>query len=226
MTVNKNSESECNELNSDIINCKKNIKVLHIDDDTNCLMFTKKFLEMNDPSLILESAKTADEALKLMKDTEFDCVISDFKMPKTDGLELANEIKSKTNVPFIFYTGKESEEVAESFFSSNVDDYIRKEFDSSHYKVLAKKIRTAVENHRAETLFENVAEKSGGSDGRIGSDLSHDLRNPLQTIKNALFLMRRSNENKENLLGLIDDAVNQIVNILEDYGNTIKKNSG
>jgi hypothetical protein len=54
-------------------------------------------------------------------------------------------IKDFLSVPFILYTGRESDEVPDI---SYVDDYIHKEPNLIHYTILAKKIRDAVEKYR------------------------------------------------------------------------------
>ncbi len=114
------------------------IRVLHVDDDTNQLIFTKRFLEELDPFIQVESVASPEEAL--IKASSFDCVVSDFVMPGMNGIELANRVRETSTIPFILYTGQGNEEVAERAFAAGVDDYIRKEFDHSHYQVLAKRI--------------------------------------------------------------------------------------
>ncbi len=42
-------------------------------------------------------------------------------------IELAEQVRSESNIPIILYTGKGSEEVAEKAFAVGVNDYFRKE---------------------------------------------------------------------------------------------------
>ncbi len=123
------------------------IRVLHIDDDAHHLILTKRFLEELDPCIHVESIASPEEALN--KASSFDCVVSDYVMPRINGIELAQRLKEISTIPFILYTGQGSEEVAERAFAAGVDDYIRKEFDSSHYQVLVKRINMAAEKHQA-----------------------------------------------------------------------------
>jgi PAS domain S-box-containing protein len=74
-------------------------------------------------------------------------------MPEIDGIQLCRQIKRTTDVPFLIYTSKGSEEVASAAFEAGVDDYIRKEPELSHYQVLAKRIRQAAEKHLIESLY-------------------------------------------------------------------------
>jgi len=126
------------------------IRVLHVDDEQDQLNFTRAFLVNSDPSLQLESALTPERALARLAEGEYDCIVSDYQMPGFDGIELARRIRETSDVPIIIYTGQGSEEVAEAAFTVGVDDYLRKELSPSHYQVLAKRIRTAVEGRRVE----------------------------------------------------------------------------
>jgi PAS domain S-box-containing protein len=63
-------------------------------------------------------------------------------------MELCRRVKREHNIPFIMYTGRGSEVVAEAAFQSGVDDYVRKEADPSHYQLLARRIRSHAENSR------------------------------------------------------------------------------
>jgi len=138
------------------------IHVLHVDDESSILELTKQFLDMNDPSLVIESTGSAEEALKILKEQQFDCIVSDFQMPGMDGIEFAIIVKERNGTPVIIYTGRGSEEVAEAAFAAGVDDYLKKELDPSHYRVLAKRIRIAVEKHRAERALKKSEERFRG----------------------------------------------------------------
>lgn len=126
------------------------IRVLHVDDEEDQLIIGKRFLEKVDQSLKITSTTYPEEAILMLQERPFDCLVSDYKMPQMSGIELAKKIKKTFGIPFIIYTGRGSEEVAEAAFAVGIDDYVRKEFDPSHYQVLAKRIRTAVEKYLAE----------------------------------------------------------------------------
>jgi PAS domain S-box-containing protein len=143
-----------------IIHPHQAIKVLHVDDDVNISKFLKSFLETFENDIQIDSVSSATKAIEMLECTEFDCVISDYKMPEMNGIELAQKIRDTSNVPIIMYTGQGSEEIAEKAFAVGIDDYLRKEFDSSHYQVLAKRIRVAVEKKRTEKMFKEITERS------------------------------------------------------------------
>jgi len=134
------------------------IRVLHVDDDPSQLQIAKLILERTDPTLHVETAEDPLEALSRITHEQVDCIVTDYRMPDLNGIELATKIRKHTDAPIILYTGQGSEELAEEAFAVGVDDYIRKEPEPSHYQILAKRIRTAVDKHRAESHLQESEE--------------------------------------------------------------------
>ena len=128
----------------------KRVRVLHIDDEEEQLMFAKMFLEEADGELDVVSVRSFGELLEKLDDS-VDCVVADYVMPGTDGMELCRAVKRSRPLPFILYTGRGSEVVAEAAFKSGVDDYVRKESDPSHYHLLARRIRSHAESYWAQS---------------------------------------------------------------------------
>ncbi len=137
----------------------RSITVLHIDDDATILEFVEEFVKQAEPDMVFTSVETPNAALELLQDTKFDCIISDYKMPELNGIQLAQQIRRLTDSPIILYTGQGSEEVAEQAYSVGINDYIRKENHPAHYQVLAKRIRHVVEMKRAEKALRESEER-------------------------------------------------------------------
>ena len=129
------------------------IHILHIDDEINKLEFVKEFLEQENPNFKLYSVISPKKALLMLKNKEFDCIVTDYQMPEMNGVEFGKKVKAETNIPVIIYTGSGSEEVAEQAFAANIDDYVRKESEPSHLTVLAKRINAAVEKNKMELIL-------------------------------------------------------------------------
>jgi PAS domain S-box-containing protein len=122
------------------------------------LEITKKIVTTFDSEMLFTTVKSPLQALELIKNICFDCIVTDYQMPEMDGIQLAEHIKHLSEVPIILYTGKGSEEVAERAYAVGVDDYIRKEMHPAHYIVLDNRIRAAVDKSRTETLYRTVLE--------------------------------------------------------------------
>lgn len=139
---------------------EKPIRILHVDDEKNQLEFTKMFLEELDEEVTVDSVSDPLEAIQLQSRNSYDVIVSDYKMISMTGLELFQKVRARSDVPFILYTGRGSEEVAASAFEVGVDDYLKKEAEPSHYQVLSKRVRQTVEKHRAEALYRKVVKDS------------------------------------------------------------------
>ncbi len=126
------------------------IRVLHIDDEEDNLLISKRYLNKADPSIILEQLSQPENAFKKLQEEHFDCVVTDYIMPGMDGIELASRIRESSDIPIILYTGRGSEEVQEEAFNIGINDYVRKEIDPTHFKVLSELIRETAMKYRAE----------------------------------------------------------------------------
>jgi len=118
----------------------EHLRVLHVDDDQNQLLFTKIFLEDCDPELSVESVSLPSEAVRALLSGDFDCVVSDYQMEEMDGITLTQKVRAKSDVPIIIYTGRGSEEVEEVARAAGADGYVQKETDPTHYKGLYAQI--------------------------------------------------------------------------------------
>ena len=114
------------------------------------------FFSRLDGSIVVERYSDPFEAVRFFAENGFDWVVSDFIMPGMNVVELARRVKELKDIPFILYTGQGSEEVAQLAFQACADDYIRKEIEPSHYRVLINSIRHSVDKHRAEQIYRVV----------------------------------------------------------------------
>ncbi|OKY78836.1 MAG: Rec domain CheY [Candidatus Methanohalarchaeum thermophilum] len=129
------------------------MKVLFVDDDPSIceqaetfLERENEFLDIEDEELEVESVSSAKEALNIIDDMEYDCIVSDYHMPEIDGLEfldflrVVKEEKSE-ELLFIIFTGKGCEDVAMEALNNGADRYLKKEGDPlSQYGLLAEAI--------------------------------------------------------------------------------------
>jgi CheY-like chemotaxis protein len=120
------------------------LRVLHVDDDLNQLLFTKIFLEECDPALSVESVSHPSEVVGVIHVDDFDCIVSDYQMEELDGISLTQRVRAESDIPIIIYTGRGSEEVEEVARAAGADGYVQKETDPNHYRSLYVQIRSVV----------------------------------------------------------------------------------
>ena len=91
------------------------IRVLYIDDEPLQLRVTKQFVEELDESIVIEAANSPKEVLRLIDIDHFDCILSDYQMPEVNGIELAQKIREKSDVPIIMISSIATSEHAADF---------------------------------------------------------------------------------------------------------------
>ncbi|MUW14350.1 PAS domain S-box protein [Halorubrum sp. CBA1125] len=127
------------------------IRVLHVDDEPDFAEMAASFLEREDDRFEVATAISASDGVRRLADAEFDCIVSDYEIPGTDGIEFLETVREEyPNLSFILYTGKGSEEVASDAITAGVTDYLQKGVGTDQYTVLANRITNAVEHHRSQ----------------------------------------------------------------------------
>ncbi len=149
---------------------KKNIRILHVDDDPCFLEVTQQSLTMEN-HFDIDIVTSVDDALKKMKNQTYDAIVSDYELPQKNGLEFLKSIREQENeIPFILFTGKGREEVIIKALNLGADRYINKhgppevvycELADAIIKTVERKksrqnLKTSAENYRL--LFESIDE--------------------------------------------------------------------
>jgi len=135
------------------------IRVLHVDDEPDLADLTATFLERENERFTVETATSVDEGLELVEEPRPDCVVSDYSIPETDGLEFLQVLREEyPELPFILYTAKTREAIADEELSAT--GYLQKRASPEQYERLADQIRNMVRSQ-----FEH-----GGPTDTRGSD--------------------------------------------------------
>ncbi|MGD0805680.1 MAG: response regulator [Candidatus Bathyarchaeia archaeon] len=122
-----------------------NIRVLLVDDDPCQLELIETAIRGIDKSLIFEKANSGEKALELVHGKHFDCLVSNYIMPRMSGLELFEKLRAEGYyIPFILFTALDDESMAKSARQIGVDDIIEKEPSLTVYNVLAQRIVSLV----------------------------------------------------------------------------------
>lgn len=112
-----------------------------------------------------------EEGLNAFAEGSFSMVISDIMMPKVDGFELAEGIRTTDKqVPILFMTAKDDKPSKLYAYRLGVDDYVVKPFDMDVFmlKVAALLRRAGIENSKTLTvgnLTMNAEEHTAYQDG-------------------------------------------------------------
>ncbi|GGK71603.1 hypothetical protein GCM10009067_24920 [Haloarcula sebkhae] len=108
-----------------------------------------ELLAQQSDQLNLITAASAAEGLDRLDERSVDCIVSDYRMPEKDGIELLKAARKEyPDLPFILFTGEGSEAVASDAIAAGATDYLRKGHGTERYELLANRIENAVEQYR------------------------------------------------------------------------------
>ncbi|MFB6222848.1 MAG: response regulator [Haloarcula sp.] len=120
------------------------IEVLLVDEDSDVLEIVGTFLGQED-GFEITSETDPERALELVADGDFDAVVSDYKMPRLDGVELCGAIRDRgKTVPFLLFTARERDDVIDTAMEHGVTDVVQKGTGTEQYSVLADRIREKI----------------------------------------------------------------------------------
>jgi DNA-binding NtrC family response regulator len=100
-------------------------KILVVDDEEVMREFLLEVFSSHNPMC----AENGEEALRLLKENAISVVITDLKMPRMDGLELLQRIKSfNPSIQVIVVTGYASLQTASDCIRAGAADFLKKPF--------------------------------------------------------------------------------------------------
>jgi signal transduction histidine kinase/GGDEF domain-containing protein len=213
-------------------------RILVVDDEEGIRDFLSKALPRMG-RFTVELASSAEEALKKIEQGDFDLVLTDLKMPNTDGLKLVDEItKSKPEVLTVLMTGYGTIDSVLEAMKRGASDYLTKPFNLEEMAVRIQKVLEqrqrfvklrdfAIQLERANQELRKIDEMKS----EFISVASHELRTPLAAIKNAvhLILNRKTgeiNDTQAKFLSMAERNINRLTNILDDLLDLSRIESG
>ena len=102
-------------------------KILIVDDEAFIRKSLREILEYE--KYEIEEAENAQKALELIKETDFNVIISDIKMPNMNGIEFLEALKELKDIPLIMITGHGDIDIAVESIKKGAFDFIQKPLD-------------------------------------------------------------------------------------------------
>ncbi|MDU5149983.1 response regulator transcription factor [uncultured Anaerococcus sp.] len=103
-----------------------NYSVLVVEDDESILDLIEIYLE--NENYIIKRATSSEQALKYIKEKEFDLAILDIMLPGENGYYMCAKIRESFNYPIIMLTSKDDESSKIKGLTFGADDYVTKPF--------------------------------------------------------------------------------------------------
>ena len=136
------------------------IRIIYVDDEAGLLIIGKTHLETSGEFLVT-GCRSAQDAIALLKKEHYDAIISDFQMPKCDGISFLKYLRKKGDeTPFIILTGKGREEVVIEALNNGADFYLEKGGElRAQFAELSNIVRYAVSKKRSEEALRESEER-------------------------------------------------------------------
>jgi len=122
---------------------RERLDIALVDDDRNILTSVSMALEAE--GFHVRSYIDGAEALRGLTSQPADVVVLGIKMPRMDGMELLQRLRTNSNVPVIFLTSKDEEVDEVLGLRMGADDYITKPFSQ---RLLIERIRALLRRDR------------------------------------------------------------------------------
>ena len=191
--------------------------ILIVDDDVALLLALPQALYLRMDGVKVDTSDSAQEALSLIQEHDYDAIVSDIKMPGMDGLVLLEKIKElRPETPTLLITGHGDENLAIQALRGGAYDFIQKPVERDYLvAALQRAIQTrqlrhqvieqqlALEHH-AQSL-ERVVQKrtselleANAAKDKFLSIVSHELKTPLTSLKGMAQFLRRQFKNPDS----------------------------
>lgn len=147
-------------------------RILIVDDEPSLIKGLRFNLEQQD-GYTVDEALDGQQALDMFAPDKYDLLLLDLMLPKVDGMEVCQRIRSVSNVPIIMLTAKDDDMDKIMGLEFGADDYMTKPFNMLELKARIKTIFRRIEGAgkepqtlHAKNMVVNLENRSVEIDGK------------------------------------------------------------
>ncbi len=148
------------------------MKILVVDDDDIARAMVRKILMKENHEVVM--ARDGEEALDILRRNDIRLVISDWNMPKMDGVQLCQHIRETPGLSYVYVimvTSRASRDEILAGLWTGADDYITKPFDPMELMLRVRNAERVVSLGIAEVTIFCLAKLAESKDSETGQHL-------------------------------------------------------
>jgi DNA-binding response OmpR family regulator len=172
-------------------------KILVVDDDQYIRLFLQKRLGARGYEVIL--AEQGEEAWQKAKSEAPNLIVSDWMMPKMDGLDFCRKVKSDEKLRyayFILLTARDSQDERMEGIEVGADDYLTKPIND---KELLTRVKAGLRINSLQKELASLQHQKAIME--IAVTLGHEINNPLGIMMLTLQVIQRKGDD-QSLAGI------------------------
>jgi len=195
-------------------------RILIVDDDEIIRKLLRRVLERS--GFEIDEAASGEEALRQIETNPPDLILLDVVMDGIDGFQTCRKLKGiegMAEVPIVFVTGRSDTGSIVEGLNAGGNDYITKPIN--RHEALAR-----IRNHlkmrklmRMQAEFIDGLKKANLAKNRVIGVASHDLRNPIASIRGlSEFLLESGplNDDQKEIATTIQSTSDTMLNLVEE----------
>ncbi len=201
-------------------------RILLLDDDPNILHFLLRALFKQ--GYTVQAVDQPTKALDLLARNRFDLVITDLKMPEMDGIVFLKRIKeSSPTTEVILMTAFATVETALEAMKLGAFDFLVKPFNLEELTQAVQRALRYLSTRNDLNQFKDLDRIKN----EFLSNVTHELRSPLTSIKASSKLLLEEFKNKGmdiplhivlQMLSMIDRNSNKMIGLVDDLLDTFR----
>jgi signal transduction histidine kinase len=185
------------------------------------------------------AAANGQEALRMMRTTAPDLVITDLMMPHMDGYALIKALRrdeAHSRVPILMLTARATDDATIDALEAGADEYLAKPFNARELRArvqnmlaLRQQARTLQALNEALTHTNELLWQESEAKTQLLGMAAHDLRNPLAGIIGFANVLQEDFDlpaEPQEFIGFIRSNAEQMHGLLEDLLNSVSIESG